>query len=262
MRRHPRRQFPEFGAGEQQGRPHEQRHAVPLPALLAGPLQLGPAHGREGLERHPFEVGHADDPAGPVADGGRLPYLHEGEQPLVARVLAGHALEQVHVLGRRQAVEEEMAQARELELLALHRMEAAEGLVLAKTRAVRPEREELDVRPRAAARHEHEHDAPQGPVESSLLELVPQHDGRSTPGWPGHSARGTPPPRTHDRRAWTPPGGGEPPARPARRRSGQRSRRHRSSARRAGRTRGRTATSLRWRAGCPPAGGTGSHAGS
>ena len=67
--------------------------------------------------------------------------------------------------GRRQALEEEVAQTRELQLLALHRMQAAEHLVLAEARSERAEGEELRLPARRIDRgwHEHEDDAPQRP---------------------------------------------------------------------------------------------------
>ena len=60
----------------------------------------------------------------------QVAHLGEGEEALVLRVLAGHAAEEVDVLGRREPLDVEALEAPEVEPLADHRVEAAVELVL------------------------------------------------------------------------------------------------------------------------------------
>ena len=104
------------------------------------------------LHEHPLELGQRDDAPLLVADRGEIAHLGEREQPLVLGVGARHAVEQVDVLGRGQALEGEVlpgATARSR--CAHHRMQPAHDLVLDEALGPMAEGERVDGRHPAPA---------------------------------------------------------------------------------------------------------------
>ena len=90
----------------------------------------------EGLGELAFQVRQRHDSFGVVEHRREVTHLGEGDQPLVTCVLAGHRVEQVHVLDRRQPVDLEVLQAPQVVALAEHGVQPAEAAVLDEGAAV------------------------------------------------------------------------------------------------------------------------------
>ncbi len=73
-----------------------------------GPARLGPAQPGDRLHEHALELGQPDDAPVVVADGRQVAHLGDGEEALVARVVARDAVKDVHVLDRRQPLDVEV----------------------------------------------------------------------------------------------------------------------------------------------------------
>ena len=125
-------------------RPHVQEDPVPdqPPARLAARLEAADALQR--LHQHELELGERRDAALLVAHRGEVAHLGDREQPLVLRVRAAAAVEQVDVLGRRQALDRELAEPPQAQAVRHHRVQAAEHLVLDQPVGAGPEREGAD----------------------------------------------------------------------------------------------------------------------
>ena len=136
-------------------RPDVEQHPVPGQPFGRGAARLEPAQPGERLHQHVLELRQLRQPAGLVAHRREVAHLGHREQALVARVLAGDAVEEVDLLGRRQAVEMEVPQPPELQPQGHHGVNAAIDLLLAERPAgLAPEGEVLHaVRPGDGDRH-------------------------------------------------------------------------------------------------------------
>ena len=132
-------------------RPRVQQEAIPVQAPARLAVGLDAADALEGLHDHALELGDPDHAPALVSQRRQVAHLGDREQPLVAGVLARHAVEQVHVLGRGQALEGEVGKAPEPEALAHHRVQAAQDLVLDRAVAAKPEGEQVNGRHPPAA---------------------------------------------------------------------------------------------------------------
>ena len=137
---HPQHHFLQRRADGQRGerlrqlRPVPARHRPRWTDVEHDPVGGGPvafreagerlAHGGQRQQAHEFQPGIAD-PAGRVGDRDQVAYLGEREQPVVGRVVVRDAVEQVHVLGRGQPVQREVAQPPQVQPLGEHRVQVA-----------------------------------------------------------------------------------------------------------------------------------------
>ena len=117
-------------AREEQRRLDAEQHAVPLEPLVRRPPGLEPPHARQRLVQHALEVGELHHAAARVAHRREVPDLRHREEPLVARVVAGHAAVQVHVRHRGQALELEPGQPHHLRAAEHHRVDVPVAPVL------------------------------------------------------------------------------------------------------------------------------------
>ncbi len=161
-------------------RPDVQQDAVPLEAIAGRPAQLHAANGRQRFHQHPVEMGDLHQPAPPIPDRGDVPHLGDREQPLVLRVVACDPVEEIDILDRRQAVDEEVSQPPQLQPLGHHRVQAAIQLLLPE--APRPGPEGVALRAARRRHHvltgDHHHDAADRTVEAHLVEHGAQFVGR------------------------------------------------------------------------------------
>ena len=136
-------------------RPDVEQHPVPGQPLGGGAARLEAAHPGERFHQHVLELRQLHEPAGLVAHRCEVAHLGHGEQPLVARVLAGDAVEEVDLFRRRQAVEMEVPQPPELQPQGHHGVDAAVDLLLLERAAgLAPEGEVLRAgRPGDGDRH-------------------------------------------------------------------------------------------------------------
>ena len=133
-------------------RPDVEPHAVPEQALARRAAGLEAAQRAQRLGQHVLELGQRDDAPGVVADDRQLAHLGQGEQPLVLRVRAADAAEQVHVGGRRDALQRELRHAPQVQALGqlgVDELELAVDLPAAVERA--PQRDRVRA-PRGRAR--------------------------------------------------------------------------------------------------------------
>ena len=94
-------------------RPHVEPHAVPQQALARGAAGLEAAQRLQRLGQRVLELGQRDDAAVLVAHDAQLAHLGQREQPLVLRVRAADAAEQVDVRRRGDALQRELRHAPE-----------------------------------------------------------------------------------------------------------------------------------------------------
>ena len=110
--------------------PGVEQHAVPLQAGAAAAPRLVGAHRLERLARDALEVGQVDDPAGVVAHRREVADLGDGDEALVALVVARLGVEEVDVGGGREALEREVLEPPQVHALRHQRMQAAQVAVL------------------------------------------------------------------------------------------------------------------------------------
>ena len=116
-----------------------EQHPIPLQALAGRPPQLHAAYRRQRFHQHAVQLRDLHQAPMPIPYRRDVAHLCNGEQPLVLGVVARGSVEQVHVLDRRQAVDEEVAQPPQLQPLGHHWMHAAIELLLAETAGARSE---------------------------------------------------------------------------------------------------------------------------
>ncbi len=107
-----------------EARPDVQQDPVRLEASVGCPLRLHPPDGPADLVDDPLDLGQAHQPPLVVSHRGEVADLGDGEQPLVVAVVAGRAVEQVDVLGRREMLQVEVVEPTELQAFGHHRMQA------------------------------------------------------------------------------------------------------------------------------------------
>ena len=90
---------------------------------MGRPVRLEAADGAEHLVYDSFGLGEASEAALLVPNRCHVAHLGEGEQSLVPGVVAGLAVEHVHVLGARDPLDIELVEAPELESLRHHRVQ-------------------------------------------------------------------------------------------------------------------------------------------
>ena len=121
--------------------PDVQNDPVPLQPAARLTVGLEAADRLERLHQHPLELGQRGDVPVGVVQRRQVAHLGQREQPLVLRVLARDAVEQIDVLGRRAAGPARTPQPGELQAVRHHRVQAAQHLVLDQAAAVGPEGE-------------------------------------------------------------------------------------------------------------------------
>ena len=142
-------------------RPHVQPHAVPQQALARRAAGLEAAQ-RTRASRPACARARAARRRGPFSSRtiAELAHLGEREQPLVLRVRAADAAEQVDVRGRRDALERELRHAPQVQALGhlrVHELQVAVDLPAAVERA--PQRDRVGAGDAARRRGHVEHDA-------------------------------------------------------------------------------------------------------
>jgi hypothetical protein len=137
-RRQPAHQGFEILRPQVDRRPDAEQYPVPLQALARGAAGLEVADAGQSLHQHVLQLGELDDAPPGVAHRSQVAHLGHGEQALVARVLAGHAVEEIDPVRGGEAVEMEALEAPELQPQGHQRMDAPIDAVLREGSVIRP----------------------------------------------------------------------------------------------------------------------------
>ena len=153
-------------------RPRVEHQPVPARPLARRAARLVRAHRLERLARHPLELRERGDAAVGVEHGRQVAHLGDGDEPLVALVLARGGAEQVDVGRRREPLEREVRQPPEVQPLGHHRVQPAVVGVLGERTAAGGAREagQLDPVLPVLGVDRREHDARDGVGERGVRE--------------------------------------------------------------------------------------------
>ena len=107
-------------------RPDVEHTRFPCSRRLGGRSAWHAADAVEAGDEHVLELGQRDDPAGRVAHRGEVAHLGQGDEPLVGRVVACDAVEQVQSSAAGRRVMSKLASRHSWRRAGDHRVQAAE----------------------------------------------------------------------------------------------------------------------------------------
>src|SRR5690242_12222986 len=140
---------------EAQRRPHIKEYPVPTETVLEWTSRLNQPNAGQGFREHPLQMGQLHDVPGLVIHRSNVADFRNRKQAFILGIIACGAMEQIHILHRRQPLNLKVCQAPEMQASADHGMDSAVKLFLLIPAVAEPVSEMLHAAVALAANQHH-----------------------------------------------------------------------------------------------------------